>query len=340
MARQVSTTKSKPVTQPAKKASERNYALERTRAISKRALEVADIRESRDSGALGDEVFKLAQAMILCTLPYRPTDEVKITRRARLGDGSTLLVTFMAARDGVPMAYGSDRKLLTWMFDKAIQSDSPFVPWKSAGEYSRETGINDSGKNLRDLRDRFRRISGLVISIERRTADGEKGKTVPVVEEFNLPPSVASIEAEEMGQSRFPELAEAYGFKLNESLWKDIKKHNVAIPRQLWLRTKGSAQLQDILLWLFYRCYSAQTESLVPWDGIRQQLPQDDSNPWRLKQMMKTSVKELRIIWPEARVEVVKDGLLVDRALAGMLPDDDQMKRRRRLNAPEDRTSR
>jgi len=318
----------------------RNYTEERTKATSRRALDVAEIREARDSGSLGDEVFKLAQAMILCTLPYRPTTEVKITRKARLGDGSTLIVTFIAARDGVPMAFGSDRKLLTWMFDKAIQSDSSFVPWKKATEYSRETGINDSGKNFRDLRDRFRRLSGLVISIERRTAAGEKGKTVPVIEEFNLPPSVASLEAEEMGQGRLPELAEVYGFRLNESLWKDIKRHNVAIPRELWLRTKGSAQLQDILLWMFYRCYSAQSESVVPWDGIRQQLPQDDSNPWRLKQLVKTAVMELRLIWPQARVEVVKEGLLVNRALAGILPDDEQMNRRRRLTAgTDDRTS-
>jgi Plasmid encoded RepA protein len=324
-----------------KQKTTRDYSQERTKAISKRALDVAEIRESRDSGALGDDVFKLAQAMILCTLPYRPTAEIKITRKARLGDGSTLIVTFMAARDGVPMAYGSDRKLLTWMFDRAIQSDSPFVPWKKATEYSKEMGINDSGKNLRDLRDRFRRLSGLVISIERRTATGEKGKTVPVIEEFNLPPSVASMKAEEQGQARLPELAEIYGFKLNESLWKDLKRHNVAIPRELWLRTKGSAQLQDILLWMFYRCYSAQTESVVPWEGIRQQLPQEDSNPWRLKQLMRTAVMELRLIWPEARVEVVKEGLLVNRALAGMLPDDEQMNRRRRLtsSANGDRTS-
>lgn len=67
-----------------------------------------------------------------------------------------------------------------------------------------------------------------MISIERRTAAGEKGKTVPVIEEFNLPPSVASVQAEEMGQGRLPKLGEVYGFKLNESLWKDIKRHNVA----------------------------------------------------------------------------------------------------------------
>ncbi len=131
------------------------------------------------------------------------------------------------------MAYGSDRQLLTWMFNKAIQSDSSLVPWNTATEYSKEIGINDSRKNLHDLRERFRRLSGLVISIERCTEAGEKGKTVPVIEEFNLPPSVASMHATEAGQGTLPELAEVYGFRLNESLWRDIKRHNVAIPRKL-----------------------------------------------------------------------------------------------------------
>jgi len=37
----------------AKKKVSRDYSLERIKAISKRAYDVAEIRESRDSGALG-----------------------------------------------------------------------------------------------------------------------------------------------------------------------------------------------------------------------------------------------------------------------------------------------
>jgi len=51
-------------------------------------------------------------------------------------------------------------------------------------------------------------------------------------------------------------------------------------------RTSSDTTSQDILLWMFYRCYSAQTESLIPWNETRQQLPQDDSNPWRLKNLV------------------------------------------------------
>jgi hypothetical protein len=62
----------------------RQYAKERQVAINKSIERIAELREDRNSGALGDEVIKMAQALILCTLPYRPTDERQVVRTARL----------------------------------------------------------------------------------------------------------------------------------------------------------------------------------------------------------------------------------------------------------------
>lgn len=68
----------------------RQYAKERKDAVDNSIERIAELREDRNSGALGDEVIKMAQALILCTLPYRPTDERQVVRTARLSDGSTL----------------------------------------------------------------------------------------------------------------------------------------------------------------------------------------------------------------------------------------------------------
>jgi hypothetical protein len=68
--------------------------------------ELVRIREKRDAGELGVQMTQIAQAMVLCGLPYSPTIETKIVRRARLGDGSTVSVTFSAGLDGIPMPYG------------------------------------------------------------------------------------------------------------------------------------------------------------------------------------------------------------------------------------------
>ncbi len=117
--------------------------------------------------------------MLLCTLPYSTTSENHITRTARLGDGSTLTVTFSTGIPEVPLPFGSDRKLLAWVFDRAINSESPVIGWESAWEYQKELGLKRSGKNNRYLRARFHRISGLNINIERKDASGIAARTFP-----------------------------------------------------------------------------------------------------------------------------------------------------------------
>ena len=56
------------------------------------ARRVGEIAAARKDGTLGDDYIKLAQAMIMCTLPYSQTEERQITRRARLGDRTYLQV--------------------------------------------------------------------------------------------------------------------------------------------------------------------------------------------------------------------------------------------------------
>ena len=51
----------------------RNYAKERETALANSVDRIVGLRDDRDTGALGDEVIKMAQALILCTLPYRTT---------------------------------------------------------------------------------------------------------------------------------------------------------------------------------------------------------------------------------------------------------------------------
>ncbi len=93
----------------------RDYAKERKLATESTIQRVVEFRDDCNTGALGDEVISLAQALILCTLPYRPTEERQVVRSARLSDGSTLRVTFTAGITGVELAFGNDRQLRAWL---------------------------------------------------------------------------------------------------------------------------------------------------------------------------------------------------------------------------------
>ncbi len=173
-----------------RKLAGRNRAAEKTVAKGKQALRLGQLLDDRNTGKLGDEVIKIAQAMLLCTLPYSATTENHISRTARLGDGSTLTVTFSTGISDVPLPFGSDRKLLAWVFDRAINSESPMIAWESAWEYQKEMGLKRSGKNNKDLRERFHRISGLNINIERKDASGVAGKNFSIIDTYHLPPSI------------------------------------------------------------------------------------------------------------------------------------------------------
>jgi hypothetical protein len=314
----------------------RDYAGERKAALSKRVDRVVELREDRDSGALGDEVIKMAQALILCTLPYRPTEDRQVVRTARLSDGSTLRVTFTAGINGIDMPFGNDRHLMAWLFDKAINSDSAFVTIKSASDYLRESGKSRNGDRVKELAARLSRLTGLVIGIERRSSGATQTVMLPMIAASNLPNNLTiQLEAETSGQTRIPGLENPFGIQLEERFFQDIKRHHVAIPRRLWLQLqgqKGGPQLQDLLTFFVYRCYCAQSETVIPWAGLREQFPQDDSNPRRLKQNVKKAIQHLRVLWPEVRIDVLKEGVWVNKAVQPLLPDDVSKKRVRRLD--------
>jgi hypothetical protein len=306
---------------------QRDYVKEKQLAMEKSVDRIVMLREERDSGVLGEEIIKLAQALILCTLPYRPTKERQIVRTARLSDGSKLTVTFSAALNDIEMPYGADRDLMAWLFDKAINSETSFVPIRSANEYFRETGKSRSGDRVKDLAGRLRRLSGLVIGIERPRENSSQTIVLPMIAASHLPHSLTLLELP-TGQTSLPGLENPFGIQLEERFFQDIKRHHVAIPRKLWLElqgNKGGAILKDILTFFVYRCYSAQHESVIPWHGLREQFPQDDTNTGRLKQNVKKAVKQLRLLWPEVKIDVLKEGVWVAKAATQLLPDAERV---------------
>ena len=304
----------------------RDYAAEEKAALDNQIDRVSKLAQDRNDQSLGEEYIKLAQAMILCTLPHGPTKDRQVVRRARLGDGSTISVTFTAAAASIAMPYGADRKLLFWLIDRALRTNSPFVPWSSAAEYQKELGLQMGGRQNQQLRERFLRLSGLVVNIERKGSASTGLQTFPVIERSFLPNSLSTREQ----QTSLPDLSDRFGILLHAPLFADMKKHNSVMPRRMWLEIKGPTAVQDIIFWLFWRCYSAASDTIIPWAAFADQFPQD-SNRRRMKQYIRQAVLILRTLWPQVNLAEVPQGLQIGRAAAPMLDDDPTLHRERRL---------
>jgi hypothetical protein len=215
------------------------------------------------------------------------------------------------------MPYGSDRTLLYWMVDKAIKSQSAFVSWETATEFLRDLGMVNSGKNRADLKMRYRRLSGLTIGVERSKAGSDESMLMPFIEESRLPSSV-DIKSEGRGEQLLPLDKFVFGFKLGDRIFREVLSHHVPVPLRLLQETKRKSQLQDYMLFLYWRCYAAQSETVIPWAGIREQLWQDDTNTRRVRQRFAEAIAALKVLWPQMQAEALPAGLWVGPSRKGM----------------------
>lgn len=258
-------------------------------------------------------LFRVAHFLVLCALPYRQTAERQIIRKARLGDGTTLTVIFTAVDPDVAMPFGADRIPLHWAINRAISHESPIVYWDEIGEYFDEMGMRKGGRAYEELAARWERILSLDVFIKR------EGRDLPVIERQGY----HMIEASRLPKSlrpgheglfaSNPEFKDRCGFRFNSLVFDQILKANIPVLRSLITATRKRSQLQDYMLFLIWRSYGAETESLIPWDKLREQLWSEDTNPYRLKSRMEQAIDHLHhgTGWNELNAHAMTKGLLI-----------------------------
>ena len=105
--------------------------------------------------------------------------------------------------------------------------------------------------------------------------------------------------------------SEPLGFEFDEGFVKDFMKHRVPVLRSLLLATHSRPQMQDCMFFLIWRSYSAATTSFIPWEGLRDQFWQADSNKARIRLRFKEAISLLKSSWPELIALAGSQGLVV-----------------------------
>jgi hypothetical protein len=272
-----------------------------------------ELRENRL--ALTDNIVQIAQALIFCGMPYRPTTAREVVRKSRAADGTTITVVFKAMFDDVPLPYGSDRTLLHWMVDKAIKTKNPFVSWQRASEFLKQMEMSTGGRAFADLRKRYERLACMAITVHRSSAVDERF-IMPVVRASRLPGSITPNTTKEL--DRTPGML---GVQLDEMFFREVLEHHVPMSETLLRVTDKKPQIQDYMMFLAWRSFAADAanrSAFIPWETLREQLWQEDSNPYRIRSRFKVAIASLKSAWPELQAEAKSKGLWIAPPKLGM----------------------
>lgn len=224
----------------------------------------------------------------------------------------------------IPLPFGADRGPLHFLINKAVLqakllerlgqdiAEARFVEWDKATEYLEEMRLDKGGKNRRDLRARIERIKYCAITVTRTSRGAEETLMVPMLSRTRLPRSL-DVSArplqtlESAAVERLPSDAKALpvmGVEFSSDFFSEFLRNHMPVPVELLRATMGRSQLQDYVLWLYWRTFAAKRETLIPWRAVREQLWQNDSNEARLYVRMKQAIATLRAVWPEVTAEV------------------------------------
>jgi hypothetical protein len=264
-------------------------------------------------------MFQMAQALVACiVMPYSPTKERQLARTARLAKGS-LTVTLTAGLEGVDLPFGADRTLLYWIFDWAVKNDSRWVPLEKITPYLKEMEITDSGTNYADFLVRLERLIGMVLGI-RRTYDNTHVRGLGIYPVFS--PSMlpeGSRFHDKFNRSDIPaEYRDKVGVLISPEVFADLKNFHIAIPKELLIRFRKRPKMLDMILFLQWRGYAAQSESPMTLDQLREQIGHSDSNPWRFKELVVEAIGVLKSIWPEFDCAIESGNLVIRPAQNGV----------------------
>ena len=286
----------------------RDYRREEAAAQTSLFDAMVDFRKERRSG-VSHELVQIAHALILCGLPYRATNATEHVRLSRSANGSLIRVTFYALgkdKEGnrIPMAYGSDRTLLHWCVDRAIKSKNNFVPLSNAIDFMNDVGQRPTGPNYARLRAAYQRISAMAIVVERFGSNEDRNIT-PIMKNSRLPASIKRLENDA------EPIQGPLGIQFDKDFFEEFMRSHVPFPWAMLRTLDKKPQMQDYIVFLHWRSFAAKSETHIPWDVMREQLWQDDTNPWRIRSRFKEAIEILKVAWPELNAIAEASGLRI-----------------------------
>jgi len=272
-------------------------------------------------GKVWGEEPKLYNHAVLCSvgLPYRnPGDETRSFQRSSGTTSLRLEAGAMPMADGsfvdVGLPYGPrSRLLLLHLCSEAIIHQSPIVEVKdSFTAFASSLGLATTGRNLNTLRDQVRRMSVVTMRLAK-----QKGQYIDVFQGPVFSRMRAQFPTESSQLSLWPSFVE-----FNQEFFASLQKNAVPLRLEAVGALKHSSRCLDVYVWLSHRLWRINDAKPVrlKWTTLRFQFGRKDQEIKSFKRAFKTALVQVLMVYPEAKVEIIKGGLSLKRSPPPVVP--------------------
>ena len=278
--------------------------------ISSRLL---DARYELTQRVWGDSP-KLYNHAVLCSvgLPYRNLGEDVRTFQRSSGRTSLRMeagaITSSKGFIDVGLPFGPRaRLLLLHLCSEAVKKQSPVVEVDdSFTAFARSLGLSTCGKSLASLREQVLRMSVVSMRLSK-----DYGSYVDVFQgtifsklRAEMPHSVEQLPL----WTSFVEFSPDF--------YKSLINHAVPLRKEAISALKHSSRCLDIYAWLAHRLWRINDTKpvVLKWTTIRFQFGDTSQDLKGFKRAFKTALKQVLVVYPEAKVSVVRGGVQLKRS--------------------------
>lgn len=285
--------------------------------------------DAKSAGALGF----MARALVIATMPYKDP-KTDVFKRVN-GDFKLRIVA--GYEGGIPFGI-YPRLLMSWVATEAVRKQSPVIELgDSLGVFLRDVlDLRSNGGGSRGsatrVNEAMKRLFGSLITAQYTGSQEKKGftlKNVLIADELEIADDLDLLnDAEELPTTEpksalwTPQNRDEAGkwrsqVRLSTNFFKECITNPVPIDLRAYKVLRGSPLSMDIYTWLTYRMsYTHRRGHPIPWEALMHQFgssfsTERDQAVRDFKKNFLRALKPVLIVYPQAKVEVVDNGLVL-----------------------------
>ena len=244
----------------------------------------------------------------LTALPHRKIPDHSIWNRR--GHNLTLVVAPGQVCIGgdvrtIGIPYGSRaRMILLYLQTRAVQTQSPEIELgRSMNDWLERMDLSIGGKTYSDIREQALRISACNLTFF--WSDDQ-------VEGFEKD-SIVKGGIHLRGTASNPNQGDLWvdTVRLSDAFFRALKAHPVPIWEPALRGISNKSLSIDIYIWLAYRLHSLKRPTTISWTSVYEQFGAGFKDVYSFRQHFKSALKFALVVYPDAKVEVATQGLLL-----------------------------